>query len=362
MKVPFLELKRQYHSIKSEVDGAIKETLENGSFILGEKVTEFENAFARYCNAKSCLSVGSGTEALHIALRALGVGPGDEVIIPSHTFIATGLAVWYTGAKPVFADIDPETYCVSPESIKKAISPRTKAIMPVHMYGQYADMDAINELARKRSVAVVEDAAQSHGAEYKGKRKVLGTVACYSFYPTKNLGAYGDGGAIVTDDADIAGKITMLRNYGQKKKYEHTMKGFNSRLDEIQAAILIAKLKHLDGWIEKRRKIASEYNKLLSSTNLGTPVEAKYGKHAYYLYVIRSKDRDELQKHLEKNGIGSMIHYPIPIHKQEAFSDYNSQRLPDTEKAAEEVISLPMFPELTAEEVKTVAEAVKSFK
>ncbi|MBI2140890.1 DegT/DnrJ/EryC1/StrS family aminotransferase [Candidatus Woesearchaeota archaeon] len=360
--VPFLDLKRQYHSIKREIDAAISEVLEKGRFILGEKVEEFEKAFAKYAKAKQCISVGSGTEALHIALRAAGVGPGDEVIVPAHTFIATALAASYCGAKPVFVDAREDTYCIDPEKIEAAITAKTKAVIPVHMYGQYADMGPIMEIAEKRNIIVVEDAAQSHGAEYKGKREVLGDVACYSFYPTKNLGAYGDAGAIVTNNGEIAENSFLLRNYGEKKKYEHITKGFNSRLDELQAAILLVKLKHLDRWVEKKRQIATEYNSALSKADVIMPMEAKYGKHAYYLYVIRSKQRDRLQQHLKAKGIDTLIHYPIPIHKQKAYSEYNSQRYPVAEKAAAEVLSLPMFPELTNEEIEAVAAAVRSFK
>ncbi len=360
--VPFLDLKRQYLPIKREVEAAIAGVLENSSFVLGEKVEEFEKAFARYCNAKHCVTVGSGTEALHIALRAAGVKEGNEAIMPTHTFVATALAAWYAGAKPVFIDAKEDTYCIDADRIKAAITPRTKAIIPVHMNGQYADMDAINEIASRKNIAVIEDAAQSHGAEYKGSRKTRGKIACYSFYPTKNLGAYGDGGAIVTDDEKIAENVTLLRNYGQRKKYEHTTKGFNSRLDEIQAAILTAKLKHLDRWIEQRRKIAAAYNRELADAGVITPTEAKYGKHAYYLYAIRSRQRDKLQQHLKAKGIGTLIHYPTPVHKQKAFAEYNSQKFHVAEKIAGEILSLPMFPELTEEEISMVAEAVKGFR
>ncbi len=359
--VPFIDLKRQYHEIKRDINAAIKDTLEKGNFILGEKVGQFERAFARYCNAKHCISVGSGTEAIHIALLAIGIRPGDEVIMPTHTFVATALAAHYAGAKPVLVDIKEDTYCVDPERIKQAITPKTRAIMPVHIYGQHADMEPIIEIAEKRNIAVVEDAAQSHGAEYKGRKRVIGKVACYSFYPTKNLGAYGDGGAIVTNDDEVAENIMLLRNYGQKKKYEHTIKGFNSRLDELQAAVLLAKLKHLNSWVERRRKVAADYNKLLADANVTPPKEADYGKHAYYLYVIRSKQRDMLQQHLKARGIDTLIHYPIPVHKQRAFSEYSNQKRPVAEKAASEILSLPIFAEITKKEVKAVADAVKSF-
>ncbi len=358
--VPFIDLRRQYHGIKRDIDAAISEVLEKGRFILGEKVEQFEKAFARYSKAKHCISVGSGTEALHIGLRAAGIKPGDEVIVPANTFIATALAVSYCGANPVFVDVFEDTYCINTQKIEDAITPKTKAVMPVHMYGQYCDMDAVMKIAKKHGIAVVEDAAQSSGADYKGRKGAIGSAACYSFYPTKNLGAYGDGGAIVTNDEKIAEKMLLLRNYGEKRKYEHVIKGFNSRLDELQAAILLVKLKYLDRWVEKRRKAAAEYNKALAGANVITPAEAGYGKHAYYLYVIRSRQRDRLQQHLKAKGIGTLIHYPIPIHKQKAFSEYNGQKFAAAEKMTKEILSLPMFAEITKEEIKAVADAVKS--
>lgn len=363
--VPLIDLKGQYHEIKAEIDQAIKETLENGRFILGEKVGQFEEAFAKNSRAKHCISLGSGTEALHLALRAAGVGPGDEVIVPAHTFIATALAVWYCGAKPVFVDVREDTYCIDPEKIAAAITAKTKAVIPVHMYGQYADMAPIMEIAQNENIAVVEDAAQSHGAEYKGKRGVLGHVACYSFYPTKNLGAYGDGGAIVTNDNEIAEKTLLLRNYGEKKKYEHILKGFNSRLDELQAAMLLVKLKYLDKWVEKRRAIAKDYSSQLAAavtTGIITPREMSYGKHSYYLYVIRSSQRDKLQQHLKNERVETLIHYPTPMHKHKAFSEYNNQKFAVAEKITKEILSLPMFPELTKEEIKVVVKAVNGFR
>lgn len=358
--VPFIDLRRQYHGIKRDIDAAISEVLEKGRFILGEKVEQFEKAFARYSKAKHCISVGSGTEALHIGLRAAGIKPGDEVIVPANTFIATALAVSYCGAKPVFVDIFEDTYCINTQKIKDAITPRTKAVIPVHMYGQYCDMDAVMEIAKKHSITVVEDAAQSSGADYKGRKGAIGDAACYSFYPTKTLGAYGDGGAIVTNDEKIAEKMLLLRNYGEKRKYEHVIKGFNSRLDELQAAILLVKLKYLDRWVERRGKAAAEYNRALAGANVIIPAEARYGKHAYYLYVIRSRQRDRLQQHLKAKGIGTLIHYPIPIHKQKAFLEYNSQKFAAAEKITKEILSLPMFAEITKEELKAVADAIKS--
>ncbi len=361
MAVEFLQLRRQYLSIREEVDSAIAGTFEEGNFILGEKVEAFERAFARYCNARHCVSVGSGTDALNLSMMALSVRKGDEVVMPSHTFIATAFAAINVGATPVFADIDEQTYNVSSSEIKKAVSSKTKAILPVHLYGQYCDMAQVMEVAEKNSMKVIEDCCQSHGAEYNGKRKIFGDVACYSFYPTKNLGCYGDGGAVVTNDEEIAERLRLLRNYGQSRKYEHVTFGYNTRLDEIQAAILLAKLKHLDSWNEKRRKLASLYNELLGNSVI-TPYEADYAKHVYYIYAIRSKERDALQRHLEKKGIKTLIHYPIPVHGQKAFSSYNNQKLEVTERVASEILSLPMFPELSESEVEEVANAVKSFK
>jgi dTDP-4-amino-4,6-dideoxygalactose transaminase len=360
--IPFMELKMQYAQIRPEIDAAIKGVFERGQFIFGEKVDEFELEFSKYQGSRHCISVGSGTEALHLALKAAGIGIGDEVIIPSHTFIATALAVSYCGAKPIFVDIDEKDYCISPDEIKKAITPKTKAIIPVHLYGQYADMDSINKIAAQKKIHVIEDAAQIHGAEYKGKKKTFGNMACFSFYPTKNLGAYGDGGAITTDDDKLAEKLTLLRNYGQKKKYEHIIQGYNSRLDEIQAAILIAKLKHLDEWVEKRRTIAAKYNKMLAGTDLILPKERKGNKHAYYIYAIMTEKREKLQQHLKENGVQTMIHYPIPTHKQQGYYEYNNQTLPVTERIAAQTLSIPMFPEMTNEEMETVAELIIKFK
>ncbi len=359
--IPFLELKRQYRSIKGEVDSAIAGTFEKGNFILGEKVEAFEKAFASYCSARHCVSVGSGTDALNISMMALGIKKGDEVIMPSHTFVATAFAAINVHAKPVFADIDGKTYNISGSGIKNAVTQKTMAILPVHLYGQYCYMAQVMEIASKNNLKVVEDCSQSHGAEYKGKRRVFGDVACYSFYPTKNLGCYGDGGAVVTNDSETAEKLRLLRNYGQSKKYEHITFGYNTRLDELQAAILLVKLKRLDGWNERRRKLASLYGELLGGSVI-TPSEAGYARHVYYIYAVRSKRRDALQRHLERKGIKTLIHYPIPVHKQKAFSSYNAQQLEVTERIASEILSLPMFPELTEAEVKEVAAAVNSFR
>ena len=359
--IPFLELTSQYHEIKEEIDSAIRATLEQGSFILGQQVDDFEKAWAKYCNAKHCIAAGSGTDALNLSMMALDLKQSDEVIMPSHTFIATAFAATNVNAKPVFVDIDESTYNISPSAITNAVTPKTKVILPVHLYGQYCDIDRIMDTAHAKDLRVVEDCSQTHGATYKSARKVFGDVACYSFYPTKNLGCYGDGGAIVTDNEELADKLRLLRNYGQDKKYSHITKGYNSRLDELQAAILLVKLKHLDQWTDKRRKIAATYNGLLQDANIITPAEADYAKHVYYLYVIRSKNRNALQKHLDKKGIGTLIHYPIPVHQQPVFQEYNKQKLPVTEAAANEILSIPMFPNLKEQQISEVVNAIKAF-
>jgi len=357
--IPFLELKSQYQQIKQEVDNAIGSTLTSGQFILGEKVEQFEKTFAKYTGTKHCVAVGSGTDAVNLSLMALGLQPNDEVIMPSHTFIATAFAAINVNAKPVFVDIDENTFNISSAEIKKAITSKTSAVLTVNLYGQYCDMKSIMDTAE--NIPVVEDCSQSHGAEYNGSRKLFGELGCYSFYPTKNLGCYGDGGAIVTNNEELAAKLRLLRNYGQDKKYHHISKGYNSRLDELQAAILLVKLKHLDKWNDRRRKIAAMYDELLKDSHVVTPVEADYAKHVYYLYVIRSKKRDKLQDYLKNKGISTQIHYPIPIHKQKVFQQYNDQNLPVTEKIANEILSLPMFPELEESQISQICSAIKDF-
>lgn len=359
--IPFLELKRQYESIRPEVNKAIQDTLNDGFFVLGKRVEEFEKKFAQYCNVKHCISVGSGTDALNLAAMALGISDGDEVLMPSHTFIATAFAATNLRARPVFVDIDEKTYNISASEFKKAASvhKNAKAAILVHLYGQYCDMDEIMPVAKKNNIKIIEDCSQSHGAEYKGERKLFGDVGCYSFYPTKNLGCYGDGGAIVTNDDALADKLRLLRNYGQREKYQHISFGYNSRLDEMQAAVLLVKLKHLDKWNSRRREIAQRYNELLRNAKVVTPYEARYAKHVYYLYVIRVSDRSKLQQYLTKAGIHTQIHYPTPVHRQRAFSEFNSLSLPVTENTASEILSLPMFPELTDLEVAKVAQAIR---
>jgi dTDP-4-amino-4,6-dideoxygalactose transaminase len=358
-KIPFTDLSGQYHSIKYEVDNAIKEVLDSGWYILGKKVELFEKNFANYCQAKQGIGVANGTDAIHLALLACGIGKGDEVITVSNTATPTVLAITYTGAKPVFVDIDPESYTIDVERVEEKINDKTKAILPVHLYGQLADMDSVLELARKYDLKVIEDACQAHGAEYKGKKVgAIGDIGCFSFYPTKNLGGYGDGGMVVTNSEELADTLKMLRNYGMKKQYHSLIKGFNSRLDELQAAILDVKLKKLDEWNEKRRRNARIYDRLLE--NVVKPVEKEYSKHVYHLYVIRCSDRDEMQKKLADAGVGTLVHYPVPVHKQEAFGEFKNISLPFTEKYSCEILSLPMHPDLKEEQIRCVSDLINS--
>jgi len=363
MEIKFVDLGRQYHSIKKEMDPAIQDVLDRTCFILGEKVERFEKEFAGFCNAKHCIGVDSGTSALQLALEACGIGPGHEVITVTNTFIATAFAISAVGAKPVFVRVDRDTYNMDPESIEKAITKRTRAILPVHLYGQPCDMDPIMETARKRGLKVIEDACQAHGAEYKGRKAgSIGDAAAFSFYPGKNLGAYGDGGAVVTNDTAANEKVRMLRDYGQKEKYKHIIRGYNRRLDALQAAVLSVKLRHLDDWNGMRRANASLYNKLLPDS-VSKPAEAtSYAKHVYHIYAIRSKERDKLIKTLASKGISSGIHYPIPIHLQRAYADlkYKKGDFPAEEEMADEMVSLPMFPELKKEEIEFIADAIGS--
>lgn len=362
--IPFLDLKSQYASIKKEIDAAIQNTVNHGQFILGQNVEAFEEEFARYCGVRYCVGVSSGTSALFLALVACGIGEGDEVITATNTFISTALAISYTGAKPIFVDIDPKTYNIDVSRIEEKITSRTKAIVPVHLYGQPADMDPLTNLAQRYSLKVIEDACQAHGAEYRGRKTgSLGDCGCFSFYPTKNLGAYGDGGAVVTDDSEIAGKIASLRNYGQHARYYHDLIGFNARLDEIQAAILRVKLRHLDDWNEGRRRNASYYNELLKHAAVVLPKEADYARHVYFLYVIRAKNREDLQLYLSQEGIVTLIHFPIPIHLQKAYESLQYRRgdFPVAEECADEVLSLPVYPEMEREWIGRIANAILGF-
>ena len=364
MKVNFVDLKAQYQTIKPEIDKAIENVISNTAFILGKAVAEFEEQFAAYCGAKHCAGINSGTSALIMALKALDVGEGDEVITTTNTFIATAEAISFAGATPVLVDIEDKTYNMDPGKLEKAITGKTKAIIPVHLYGQPADMDPILEIANKKGVAVIEDSCQAHGAKYKGKRAGgLGKVACFSFYPGKNLGAYGEGGAVTTNDEGIAQKVRMLRDHGSPKKFYHEFIGNNCRLEGIQGAVLSVKLKHLDKWNDGRRKNADLYRKYLEGTGVGLPEEMPYARHVYHVFCVRVKDREKLINFLKEKGIFTNIHYPIPIHLQKAYAflGYKKGDFPVTEGSMDQILSLPMFAELTEEEIKYTADCIKEF-
>ena len=364
MKIPLVDLKAQYDSIKYEIDPAILRVLETSQFVLGKEVDGFEEEFARYLNVPYCVSVNSGTSALYLALLASGIKSGDEVITVSQTFVATIEAIYWTGARPVFADIDESTFCMNPAQIESKITKKTKAIIPVHLYGHPADMDPILQIARRHKLLVIEDACQAHGALYKGKRVGgLGHAACFSFYPGKNLGAYGEGGAVTTHDAELAVKIKKLRNHGGLQKYSHEIPGFNARLESLQAAILRAKLLHLEKWNELRRKHASTYESLFRETEIRTPQEMSYARSVFHVYVIRTRQRDELNHDLNQHGIGSIIHYPTPNHLLECFKDLGCRAgdLPVTEKVSKEVLSLPLYPEMRDEQIREVVQTIRSF-
>jgi dTDP-4-amino-4,6-dideoxygalactose transaminase len=359
--IPFVDLKAQYHSIKEEVDVAIGRVLESCQFVLGSEVFAFEEAFAAYSEAAYGIAVNSGTSALHLALLAAGVGQGDEVITVPFTFVATVAAIGYTGATPVYVDVDPKSLTMDPAQLESVITPRTKAILPVHLYGQVADMDPIVEIARRYGIVVIEDAAQAHGAEYKGRRAgSLGDMGCFSFYPGKNLGAYGEAGMIVTDNAEYAQKMRMLRDWGALQKYHHELAGYNYRMEGIQGAILQVKLRHLEAWTEKRRANAAQYDALLAKSCLLTPEAMSYARHVYHVYAVRSTSRDELQQTLNVAGIQTGIHYPIPVHMQKAYADsrYQQGDFPVAERAANEVLSLPMYAELSDRDIAFVCESI----
>jgi dTDP-4-amino-4,6-dideoxygalactose transaminase len=362
VKIPLVDLKAQYARIKPEVDAAIQRVVDTQNFILGQEVARFEEAFASYVGARGAVGVASCTSGLQLALLAAGVGPGDEVITTAHTFIATAEAISNAGARPVFVDIDPRTYNIDPERVSQAITSRTRAIMPVHLYGQPADMEALLQIAEHHRLFLLEDAAQAHGAEYYGRRcGSIGHLACFSFFPGKNLGAYGDAGAVTGNDEDLLARVRKLRNHGRVTKYEHDEVGFGERMDALQAAILSAKLPHLEGWTEARRAHAARYNELLAGCDVALPFESPEARHVYHLYVIRSPRRDQVIAHLNSRGVDAGIHYPVPLHRQPAYSDlgYPSGSLPVTEQVAAEVLSLPMYPELTGEQIAWVAEAVR---
>lgn len=361
MNIPLIDLTIQHRNLRSEINSAIEGVLDRGDFILGQDVSKLEEEFAAYCGTKYAIGVDSGLAALELGLRALGIGGGDEVIVPAHTFTASAAAVTFAGAKPVFVDVNAETLCIDVEKIEAVITDRTKAILPVHLYGLPADMDSILAIAEKHNLVVVEDACQAHGAIYKGKRTgSLGHAAGFSFYPTKNLGGCGDGGIVTTNDEKAAATIRALRNCGQTSKNVHELMPFNHRLDNLQAAILRVKLRYLDQWIASRRTLAALYNELLASSNVIIPVEPSGCKHVYHLYVIRSANRDGLQAYLKEHGIGTAIHYPNPVHLQPFYSNRQDRhgQFPVAEKICNEILSLPMYPELSEEQVKIVASEI----
>jgi dTDP-4-amino-4,6-dideoxygalactose transaminase len=364
MTVPFLDLGAAYRELKTEIDAAVHRVLDSGWYILGPEVEAFESEWAAYCGVEHAVGVANGLDALVLALRALGVGPGDEVIVPSNTYIATWLAVTSVGARPVPVEPDPATHNIDPERIEAAITPATRVILPVHLYGQAADLDPILALARERGLRVVEDAAQAHGARYKGRRVGgHGDAVCWSFYPGKNLGALGDGGAVTTADPRIAERIRVLRNYGSRVKYVNEVAGMNSRLDPIQAAVLRVKLPHLDAWTERRRAVAAAYAQGLQGSGLVLPHVPDWAEPAWHLYVVRSTHRDRLQESLTAAGIGTLIHYPIPPHMQAAYADLGlaPEALPLARSLASEVLSLPMGPQMGSDQVQTVISHVKKF-
>jgi len=376
VRVPFLDLKAQYKQIETEVLPAVTEAMAAGMFIGGPQVTGFEDEFAAFCESKYCIGVGSGTDALRFALMAAGVGPGDAVVTVPNTFIATTEAISQVGATPIFVDIDPQTYTMDPQKLEdylakrlklqaSSLKLRPKAVIPVHLYGQTADMDPILDIARQYDLVVIEDACQAHGASYKNRKAgSLGTAGCFSFYPGKNLGAFGEAGAVVTQDADMAQKMRMIRDHGQAQKYFHDLEGYNGRLDAIQAAVLRIKLKWLQDWNQSRRKNAALYTELLQGVpGITLPVEAGFAESVYHLYVILADNRDGLQKFLSEQGIATGLHYPLPLHLQKAYTHlgYGKGDFPVAESAAERLLSLPMYPELTAEQVDYVCSSIKDF-
>ena len=365
MNVPFLDLKIQYQSIKHEVNPAIQQILDNASFVLGKAVSDFENEFAAAHNVKHCVCVSSGTDGNHLALWALGIGAGDEIIIPANTFVATAWGATLCGAKPVFVDCDPESYNIDPRKVEAAITPRTKAIVAVHLYGQPADMDPLADIAKKHHLWLVEDCAQSHLAEYKGKKTGgIGISASFSFYPGKNLGAYGEGGAVTTNDDKLATKFRMLRDHGTLQKYDHEIFAHNYRMEGIQGAVLGVKLKYLQQWTDQRRRVAAKYKELLKGVgDIVLPKEMGYAKHSYHLFVIQGAKRDDLQKHLTAKGVSTGLHYPIPLHLQKCFAGMGHRKgdFPVSEQLSERGLSLPMFAELTDDQIAYVAESISNF-
>ena len=361
--VPLIDLKIQHRSIAAEIEAAIKNVCENTAFILSDEMKAFEQEFATYCGAKHGIGVANGTEALFLALKALGIGAGDEVIVPTNTFIATAAAVSHTGAVPVFVDCDPETYCIDPAKISGAITEKTKAIIPVHLYGHPADMDAIMSIARSCGLKVIEDCAQAHGTHYKGKQVgSIGDVSAFSFYPSKTLGAYGDAGMVLTNSDELCESLKLLRDNGRTSWYEHAIIGYNSRLDGLQAAILRVKFRYLDKWVEARRSHAARYRELLGDVEgLVLPIEKTYGRHSYYVYVVRVKDRDTFMARLKEKGCGCGIHYPIPLHLQPAYAHLGGREgdHPVAEQYAKEIVSIPMFPEMTEAQLQEAAAIIR---
>ena len=362
MSVPMVDLKIQYEAMKDEIDKAVLSVIENTAFIMGPQGKALEQSIAAYNGVKFAVGVASGTDALHLALRAADIGPGDEVITTPFTFIATAEAISYVGAVPVFVDIQPDTFNMDVSQIASKITKRTKAILPVHLYGQAAEMGPLMEIAKKHHLKVIEDCAQSFGSDYRGKKTgAFGDMGCFSFFPSKNLGCYGDGGMIITDDKNLAERLQSLRNHGSKVRYYHDEIGYNSRLDEVQAAVLNVKFKRIDAYNDGRRKNAALYNGFLAEPGIRTPVDSGNGTHVYHQYTIRLKDRDAVKKRLDDAKMSSMIYYPVPLHLQAAYKSLGMRpgSLPAAEQAAREVLSLPMYPELTVEQIRTVAEAVK---
>jgi len=370
--VPFLDLTRQYKRIKGEILSATQRVYEKGHFILGEEVFAFEDEFSHYCGVRHGVGVGSGTDALYLALKAAGIGQGDEVVTVANSFVATALAISFTGATPLFVDIDPKTYTMDPDHLRlllkrkraKGSSRNIKAVLPVHLYGHPAEMDAIMEIANRYDLIVIEDACQAHGAKYRSKKAgSLGTMGCFSFYPTKNLGGYGDGGMVVTNHKKYDQNLRLLRRYGERKKYQHVLKGHNSRLDEIQAALLRVKLKYLDQWNEERRRKAKLYTEMLSPLGVVCPSENEEVRHVYHLYAVKTRKRDSLQAFLKKRGIETLIHYPIPIPFQKAYRElrYGRRDLPLTRQSSRKILSLPFFPEIEKYEMEEVVEGIRSF-
>jgi dTDP-4-amino-4,6-dideoxygalactose transaminase len=365
MKVPFVDLQAQYHSLRAEILPGIENVMEHSAFILGDDVDQFEREFAAYCGNRACVAVASGCDALLFALKACGIGPGDEVITVANTFIASALAISACGATPVLVDCREDTYEIDPQQLRQAVTPRTKAVLPVHLYGQAADFEAIATIAREFHLKVIEDACQAHGATYQGKPcGALGDVGCFSFYPGKNLGAYGDGGALVTDDPEIVQRARMYRNYGQSQKYCHEVIGWNSRLDTLQAAILRVKLRHLSDWNAARRAHAAAYaERLRDLPALVLPAVGPGNEHVYHLFVVRVRKRDELLEFLKQRGVFAGVHYPVPIHLQRAYAGHGWRQgqFPVTERLAREIVSLPMYPELTEAQIDHVCASVREF-